>query len=357
MIRILHIFSSMGNGGVEHYVMERYRLIDRSCFQFDFLVTSEEKGYFEEEIIRLGGSVYHTTDFSRNPIKAFFQELDIVKQNKYAIVHRHTGNAVGYIDLIAAKLGGAKHLILHSHNNSAERLLIHYFTKTFFAIPCTRFACSDAAGKWLFGRKSFRVMKNAIDVSKFDFDPQKREEFRSRYELSDSFVVGHVGRFDYQKNHDYLIEIFAALKKEKTNAKLVCVGDGRLMPIIQEKIDSLGLRDDVIFTGIIDNVNEIINVFDVFCLPSKYEGFGIVLIEAQANGLCCIASDAVSRESNLSGNVSYLPTNGNLQDWVDHICHAPDSRDENASLRIRKAGFDLIDSVKELQEFYSSLLS
>ena len=120
MIRVLHVFNIMGNGGIEHFVMDRYRMIDRTKVQFDFLITSSEPGFFDKEINELGGKVYHTHSLTKNPLRTFLDIKNIVKANGYSIVHRHTGNAIGYFDLLAARCGGAKHLIIHSHNTNIK---------------------------------------------------------------------------------------------------------------------------------------------------------------------------------------------------------------------------------------------
>ena len=185
MIRVLHVFNIMGNGGIEHFVMDRYRMIDRTKVQFDFLITSSEPGFFDKEINELGGKVYHTHSITKNPLRTFLDIKNIVKANGYSIVHRHTGNAIGYFDLLAARCGGAKHLIIHSHNTNAERRIIHNFAKVFLSFNCIRFACSDAAGRWLFGNKDFRVIHNAIDVEKYCFSLESRKIFREKYNLND----------------------------------------------------------------------------------------------------------------------------------------------------------------------------
>lgn len=354
MIRVLQVFNRMGNGGIEHYIMDRYRLIDKSKIQFDFLITSPNKAFFDDEIAELGGKVYHTVSFANKPLRCVLQTINIVKDNHYSIVHRHSGNAIAYIDLLAAKMGGAKYLIMHSHNNNAEKLFIHRIAKKFLALECIRVACSDVAGNWMFDKKEYSIMNNAIDISKYQFSEYFRKIYREKYCITDDdFVVGHIGRLDYQKNHDFLLDIFKEIITVRPNAKLICVGDGHLMNICKEKAKSLGIDEKVIWTGSINNVNELINCFDVFCLPSKYEGFSITLIEAQVNGLRCYASkDNVTEASNISGNVRYVDLNNNAYEWAEAILNNFNTRDIHASERVMEAGFDLYQSVKELQDFY-----
>lgn len=356
MIRVLHVFNIMGNGGIEHFVMDRYRMIDRTKVQFDFLITSSEPGFFDKEINELGGKVYYTHSLTKKPLRTFLDIKNIVKANKYSIVHRHTGNAIGYFDLLAARCGGAKHLIIHSHNTNAERKVIHKFAKVFLSFNCIRFSCSDAAGRWLFGNKDFRVIPNAIDVEKYCFSLESRKKIREKYNLNDSLAVGHVGRIDYQKNHSFLIDIFYELQKIIPDSKLICVGDGHLRECILDKVNSLGLTEKVIFTGSINNVNEVMNAFDVFCLPSKYEGLSITLIEAQTNGLHCITSkDRVSSETDITGLLEYISLENNADEWAAAITKTDKVRDLSSAHRVIEAGYNLPDSVKFLQSFYEGL--
>ncbi|MGM9643632.1 MAG: glycosyltransferase family 1 protein [Eubacteriales bacterium] len=358
MIRVLHVFNIMGNGGIEHFVMDRYRMIDRTKVQFDFLITSPNPGYFDKEINELGGKVYHTHSLTKKPLRTFLDIKNIVKANGYSIIHRHTGNAIGYFDLRAARCGGAKHLIIHSHNTNAEKKIIHRLAKTFLSFNCVRFACSEAAGRWLFGNKDFQVIPNAIDVEKYCFSSEDREKIREKYGLNDSFVVGHVGRIDYQKNHSFLIDIFYELQKRIPDSKLVCVGDGNghLKKDITEKVNSLGLTEKVVFTGSINNVNEVMNAFDVFCLPSKYEGLSITLIEAQTNGLHCITSkDRVTTETDITGLLEFFSLEKDADEWAAAIIETDRSRDLSSAQRVIEAGYNLPDSVEFLQSFYEGL--
>lgn len=354
MVRVLHVFNMMSNGGIEHFVMDRYRLINREKIQFDFLITSEEDGYFDEEIKQLGGKVYHTCDMKHNLLGSFFQTAKIVKENHYSIVHRHTGNAVGYFDLWAAKLGGAKHLILHSHNNSAERIKIHNLFKKCFSLNCIRLACSEMAGKWLFGEKKFLLVRNAIDLSSFHYNSVWADEVRQKYQLGDSFVIGNIGRLDYQKNQSFLLDIFRSVLEMKADAKLVIVGGGHLYQSLKEKAESFGIEKNVIFTGQIDNVNEVINAFDVFCLPSCYEGFGITLIEAQSNGLRCFASEGrVPYESNITGNVHYVPLNENPKEWAEALLSVSGRSCEGQDKLLQQ--YEIKTQIPRLEAFYSRL--
>lgn len=356
MVRVLHVFHNMGNGGIEHFVMDFYRRIDREKIQFDFLTSVDEPGYFDEEIIALGGRLYRAFPFKKNPVKNYFDIARIVKDNGYDIVHRHTGSAFGYFDLRAARKGGAKNLIIHSHNPQAGNPLVHVVCSKLLQFDCIRFACSQEAGEFLFNGRDFTIIKNAIDCQKYSFDAQIRKKMRENLKLGDAFVVGHVGRFEEQKNHQKLIEIFYEIRKKNPNSTLVCVGDGSMIRerIIQAK--ELGIYESVRFLGSRDDVEDVIQTFDVFCFPSLYEGFSITLIEAQVNGLKCFASkERVPSASNITGNIEYVGLEEVAEKWADTILNSDYSRDLDACSAVREAGYDINQETMNIQEFYLGL--
>ena len=249
----------MANGGVEHFVMNFYRNIDRSEVQFDFLTSVESDGYFDEEIRALGGKLYRAYPLKKNPIRNYFDIAHIVQKNHYDIVHRHTGSAFGYFDLRAARHGGAKHLILHSHNPQAGKPILHSVFDMFLKFDCIKFACSREAGEFLFGTGAeFEVMNNAIDCDKFEFDSAIRAQVREELGIADSFVMGHIGRFEMQKNHEKLLEIFYEILQKRPNSCLVCVGVGSLMDNRKEQAKRMGIYDKVRFLGSRNDVKRII---------------------------------------------------------------------------------------------------
>ena len=357
VIRVLHIFHEMANGGVSSFVMNNYRQIDKTRIQFDFLTAVNEDGYFDNEIHSLGGRTFKVCPVEKNPIK-HYQEIErIVAENNYQIVHRHTGSAFGYFDLRAARKGGAKHLILHSHNPEAGNMFLHRVSKRILKIDCLKLACSNDSGIFLFGKnESFIVINNTIDCDRFKFDQSTREKVRKQLNISDDFVIGNIGRFEKQKNHEKLIGIFNEFHKHNPHSKLICVGEGFLLPQIKDLVHSLGVDDAVIYTGNIENVEEVIQSFDVFCFPSLYEGFGITLIEAQANGLKCYASkDKIPQEANITGNVSFIPLSKTNEEWAGIILNSDNSRDFSALDTIKEKGFDLSNGAKKLTNLYEKL--
>lgn len=359
MIRVLHIFHEMANGGVENFIMNYYRHIDRNKIQFDFLTSVEHSGYFDEEIKELGGRLFRAYPLNKNPMRNYLDIAHIVKENGYDIVHRHTGSAFGYLDLRAARLGGAKNLILHSHNNVARTPWLHKPCKMLLEIDCIKLACSKEAGVHLFGKDAdFQVINNAIDCTAFQFSQDIRYRLRRENGIpGDAFVVGHVGRFEYQKNHKKLMSVFASFRKIQGNAKLVCIGDGSLLEETKLYAAEIGIDQDVLFLGNRSDVPEWMNTFDAFCLPSHYEGFGITLVEAQANGLSCVTSKGVVPDAvNVSGNVHFLDLDTPDEQWATEIA-VMSGRDSSAVEQVIHAGFDISNEARSLQEFYEHILN
>lgn len=323
-IRVLHVLNGLGSGGTEAFIMNVYRAIDREKVQFDFLVRSTENSAHEEEVRRLGGNIYVTPEFPRHflknkkAVKKFFQQ----HANEYSAVHVHA-NALMYVEpLKAAKKAGVKTVIVHSHSNQAVNPLytiLHAVNKKRIGKWITHsFACSKAAGEWMFN-KSFTVVNNGINLKKFTFSQEKREEIRTALKIDDAFVIGHVGRFVPVKNHAFLLEIFEEVKKLRTGAKLLLVGDGELLKSVQESVKQKNLTDDVIFTGAVSNVQDYLQAMDVFLLPSKYEGAPVALIEGQASGLPCVVSENVPSDVALSDLVVSLSLETSPNEWAKSI--------------------------------------
>lgn len=358
MIRVLHIFHEMANGGIEHFVMDYYRHINRDEVQFDFLVSVEQKGAFDDEIKSLGGIVHHAYPVKKNSVKNYNDIARIVRENDYHIVHRHTGSAFGYFDLRAAKHGGADHLILHSHNNRAGNNMLHYFAKTFLSINCEHLACSEEAGRWLFGpNSSFMIINNAIDCDKFRFRPEVRNRIRQELQLEDKFVIGHVGRFEDQKNHLRMLKIFKAVLKRRPNSVLVLVGIGSLQDQCMQLAHNLGISDQVLFLGARADVPELMQAFDLFLLPSLYEGFPFVLVEAQASGLVCAASTNVPAECNVTGNVYFIDLEKADSEWADKVLEYSKLMTDRSKYaeKMKEQGYDINQNAMELCSYYESL--
>lgn len=325
MIRILHVVSIMDVGGMESYIMNMYRRIDRSNVQFDFLVHHARRGAFEDEIESLGGHVYHTTlmdDF--NLVKYLRALIQLFKVHpEYKIVHGHL-NSSAFFYLGVAKKFGVKYRILHCHCpgkiNTFKGNIKHVVSQLAPLNASIRLACSTEAGKYLFKRRSFEVIPNGVDAVHFRYNPDSRSDIRRRTGTEDQFVIGHVGRFYYEKNHEYILDVFKEIKAKIPNAALMLLGEGKLMGLCQEKAQKLGIAESVHFIGLVRDCAPYYHAMDVFMMPSLYEGLPLSGIEAQFASLPCLFSNTVSHEVKFSSDAHFLPIGSeNISLWVDAL--------------------------------------
>ncbi len=358
MIRILHIFHEISNGGTGHFVMNYYRHIDRSQIQFDFLTSVPGNGYFDEEILKLGGKLYHAYPLEKNPLRNYQDIARIVKENHYQIVHRHTGSAFGYWELRAAIHGGAEHIILHAHSTYIGKPVVHFVAKSILRIDCHCYACSYNAGRFLFGeKKKFEIIPNAIDTQNFAFRHDIRQRIRQELGISNRLVIGHIGRFQESKNHKKLLSVFTEVYRRQQESVLVCVGQGETMEDIKTLAKRLGIEKSIIFLGQRNDVGQLLSAFDLFLFPSLYEGLGIALIEAQVNGLkCFVSKEAISPEVNITGNLTFISLEASNSEWADSILKADLTRDFLAQKRVEEAGYDINVEAEKLVLRYQKML-
>lgn len=353
--RVLQVVTHMERGGLETMLMNYYRQIDRSRVQFDFLTHREGEKAYDAEIRALGGRIYHVPPVNplhpgyQRALNAFFAE-----HPEYRVVHSHL-DCMSADVLRAAKKHGVPVRIGHSHSSSQDK-----DAKYFIKLLCKRgipaqatqlFACAEEAGKWMFGGAAFHVLPNAIDALAYRFDDAVRQEVRRELGLEGALVLGHVGRFSEPKNHPFLIELFAAAAKKEPRARLVLVGDGEGRAAIEEKVRQLSLGDKVLFLGVRGDVNRLLQAMDVFVFPSLYEGLPVSLVEAQAAGLPCVISAAVSPESILTDLVQQLPLDS-AEAWAGQVLCAAQRERKDTYDAICAAGFDIAGNAKWLEEFY-----
>lgn len=363
-IRILHIAPKMlSGGGIENTIMNYYRSIDRSQIQFDFLVHSNDETDFDREITRLGGRIYRATHYHDNLLKNIVETFRILNKNKeYKIIHIHTSSGIKLLDGLIARICGKKHVIFHSHSCFPKKKLVYKLTTPIFRFIGTDFlACSNQAGKFFFGNNitknnRFKVIKNAIDLDKYIFDINKREKVRKELGIDGKFVIGHTGRFTSEKNHKFILEIFKEVLKINDNAVLILIGEGILKVNIKELAKTLEIEDKIIFTGVREDVNELLQAMDIFLFPSEYEGLGMALIEAQASGLICITSENVLRETNLTGNVKYLDLKKSCKDWAMEILYYEKNLKRiDEYQQINDSGYNLKTESRILENYYLNL--
>lgn len=364
-IRILYVNGGpLNRGGIESYMMNYYRNFDRSKVQIDFVSIGMKKAAYDEEIERLGGRIYYIPKKSTNYIKYKIELRKIFKMNDYKIVHTHM-DAMGVTVLKEAEKCNVPIRIAHSHNtqhltSNFLKLRINEFARKNINKYATHmFACSEKAGRWLFGDECFengevKLINNAIEVNKFLYDNIKRKELRNKFNISNNdIVIGHVGRFHEQKNHKFLISVFKKLIDIDDSYKLILIGDGHLKFDIKEMVKEFNIEKNVIFISSCDNVNEFYNIFDIFILPSLFEGLGIVAIEAQVNGLPCILSDTIPSEVKISNNIKFVSLN-NEEMWINSIKSCDiENRDRCMNYElITYSGYDIKIEAKKLEKIY-----
>ncbi len=374
MINILYALNgTFHKGGTEAVVLSYYNNIDRSKYHIDFLLHGHEEDCINNEthnyLLSCGSKIFYVTPRGENYIKNKREIAKIFKENKYVIVHSHM-DAAGYFLLKEAKKAGVPLCISHSHNTANKRKksrnpkdliykAIHGMAiKRLPKVTDIRIACSSEAGKWLFNGSKFIVLNNAVDIDKYAYDLSKRKEVRQELGFNDELIIGHVGRFALQKNHEYLIDIFTDLLHRHTDAKLVLVGTGELLNRIKQKVSSLGIEKSVLFLGVRNDVSELMQAFDIFLLPSLHEGLPVAGVEAQAAGLPCVISSSVSPEVKLSDNIRLVSLDSSTSEWcdaVDELYNARVNRELGADI-VRKAGFDIKDVIIKLMNIYEDKL-
>lgn len=362
-VRVLQIIGIVCGGGVEAVIMNYYRHIDRSKIQFDFVVDGYEKTILDDEIKSLGGKVYHVEPYKKNIFRYMNQIYHIVRDNHYDIVHSNM-NTLSVFSLFPAWLAGAHQRILHNHSTAVRSEGMRSVMKTILRPLAPLFAnryaaCSRLAGDWMYGKKMMAsgivtVINNAVDLDEYAFSQELRKKYRRELNIpADAFVVGHVGRFMYQKNHAFLIDVFREVVRQNPKAILMLIGDGELRHEIEQKVASYNLIDKVRFLGLRKDVKKLYNCMDVFVLPSWYEGLPVVSVEAQSNGLPSVLSDCITKESLLTASASFFSLNSGATEWAIYILNMPNERNGNASEELRKAGFDIKERAAFLEKWYT----
>lgn len=365
-VRVLNVLGTTNLGGAESRVMELYRALDRDKVQFDFLVHTGKEGQYSEEIRRLGGRIYSVPRFRllnllsyKKALRKFFRE-----HHEFAAVHGHMTSTAS-IYLPVAKKAGIPVTIAHARSAGvspgpkglATRML--RYPLKYRADYC--FTCSAEAAEAVYGRKwvekgNVWTIPNAIDPQRFVFDAAVRAQVREELGLKDQFVIGHVGRFGFMKNHTFLVDIFAELCKMRDDAVLVLIGKGELEGQIREKAGSMGLSDKVFFLGNRFDVERYYQAFDYFVFPSTFEGLPGSVVEAQASGLCCLVSDKVTREAALTGLVTYKSIGEPAANWAGEIMRNAKAALERKDMRaaIAAKGFDVRGQAAAMEAFYIS---
>lgn len=370
---VLQVIGPMVVGGRESFLMNTYRNIDRNIIQFDFLniYANHTTNHYDHEIRFLGGDISQL-DITKNLDKKYiglipysyrrtyslFNKLrKYIRKNDYKVIHIQSANLMTFAMVLAAKFAGAEKIIIHAHSSEHifENRLVDKI-KQFIMINCAtkRYACSHDAGIAAFGKGvDFEVLHNGIPCNEYIYNEKNRIMIREELNLTGKLVLGHISRFDLVKNHVFLIQVFARIIAETPDSVLLLVGDGEERSTIEEEILRLGLKEHVILTGMRSDTNRLLCAMDMLLLPSFHEGLPLVLIEAQATGLTCIASTGVPKESNLSGLVHFLPLEDGPASWAKYILDLNLSHERTQyNTKIVNAEYDASSTAKKLEDYY-----
>lgn len=371
-VRVLHVVGRMDRGGIETMIMNVYRHIDRERIQFDFLAHyGKPDADYNEEIRALGGRIYEMPRIKsttktyynkffeyRRALKDFFTE-----HQEYNIIHGHMTNTASIYMPIAKKYGNVGCCIAHSHSEHSAGgltgMLSDILSKGITRYATDWFACSYTAAKWFYSKKDVdegkvKIVTNGIDTQKFAYSPEVRERKRAELGLQDNFVIGNVARFFPPKNQNFLVSAMPCILEHMPEAVICFVGDGRDMPEAINLAKELGVYDKIRFLGLRSDVNELMQAFDVFAMPSFFEGLPLVGVEAQSAGLPCVFSDGITKEADLTGNVYYLPLADGEEKWARKIVSLKDFDRRDMSAKVTAAGYDIQTTTDFLTEFYLS---
>ena len=365
-VRIAHVIGKMCNGGVEAVVMNYYRNIDRAKIQYDFIFDYDSSDpILLGEIEALGGGFIIVPPY-QNILENQRVLCKFFRRNNYPLVYSHL-NTLSVFPLFAAWRMGVKIRVAHNHSTAGKgefkRNMMKYALRPFAKIfPTHLCACSEYAGRWLFGDKAVdsgrvRIWNNAIETERFAYNETVRNEMRQSLKLTDKFVVGHAGRFATQKNHSFLIEIFAEIHKRREDSVLLLAGDGPLMESVKEKVSQMGLNDCVIFLGSVQGMERYYQAMDIFILPSLYEGLPVVGSEVQVSGLPFLCADTVTPETKFCDNLRFMSLNKSAGEWADEALKISDGHiRRDMSIYAREAGFDVKTQGARMSEWYCQLL-
>ncbi len=356
MIKVLMIgLGKMDQGGTESYLMSVFRNTDHNSIQMDFLVHRPEEGCYEEEIKKAGGKIIKLPRLREHPWRYCYRLFRVIRDGRYNIVHRHSTASVMWIDLLIAMTAGVRVRIAHSHNTDWEKHFIHYMGIPILNLLATdRFACSKEAGRWMFGRAKFHIMKNGINTRRFAFNQDSRIRYRELLNIGHKTAVLNVGRLVPEKNQKWIIDLASAMKSDP-DIEFFIVGDGPLREELNLTIHKKGLSNKVHLLGQREDTACIMMACDMLILPSVFEGMGIVLIEAQCTGLPCIVSDALPREAD-AGKCIFLKLD--LMKWKQMILKmAGNVNDRSDSYQSAvRAGFEEKTTAKRVLEYYKRCL-
>lgn len=355
-IKIAYIAKNMLVNGISTVILNYCQNLDKNKFKITIFAGAPIEKQYIEELNKIGVEIKETPIKKKNPIGYYLFLINALKSKDYDIVHIHGNSSTMTPELFIAYAKGIKVRIAHSHNSTCDNKKIHRLLKPLFNRLYTHgFACSNIAGDWMFDKKDYTVIPNGFDTQKYVFDDKTRLKIRNNMKLEDKMVIGHVGRFNDQKNHPFLLDVFEKVACKNEKAVLLLIGTGPNFKKINEMIQHHKYKNRIICFGVSENVSELYNAMDVFVLPSKHEGLGIVLLEAQINGLNCVASDVIPGEVKLDNNsIKMLSLEDSVDIWAKAILEqSPRDRKEFYNSNINNIQkYDIKNNIIDLGNKY-----
>ena len=363
-LRVLQVGMTRNLGGIETYLIEQYRHLDKSKIDYDFVnITGEYSICYEDEILASGSKIFKVVSRHKNPLLHYWQWFNILLQNKgvYDVIVLNTNSLEYVFPLVLGKVFGIPVRVIHSHNSGfenkqglARRLLVGMNKKLLAWSANLRFACSQFAGQWMFKDNPYHVIYNAIDIHKYDADLIVREETRNALGLHTELTVLHVGRFSYQKNHSFLLDIFKEVHRIQPDSVLLLVGDtteeSEFLTEVKRKIKAYGLENVVRLLGRRDDVNKIMQAADVLVMPSFFEGLTVVGIEAQASDLPLLLSDTVTKELGLLPSTQFISLEAGPTAWAEAIVNSKQHNRQSRYEELKAAGYDIGNETERVEK-------
>ncbi len=356
-IRVAVVMGNFTSGGIKSVILNYYKHIDKEKFQFDLLIYEDSFDSDYSEFESLGARIFKVSTI-KNPIKHVYDCYKIFKEEKFKIVHGYL-NTLNVFPMLAAQLAGVPVRIaenLSTGHDGENKTKVKNILKKFALFSPTHIAANSVyAAEWLYGKENLSkctIFRNALDLDKYKFDEKLRNETRQKLGIEDNFVIGHIGRFEYQKNHDFLVDVFNEVYKKNNKAMLLLVGYGSLKEKIFEKINRLSLSDVVVDLGKTEDIIPLYNAMDCFVMPSYYEGLPVVGIEAQANSLPCVFSTEITEEVAVTKNVVFISLNDKVYKWVLAIISLQNISRSDVSSYLISNGYDVFNETKKLEKYY-----
>lgn len=363
-LRVLQVGMTRNLGGIETYLIEQFRHLDKSKIDYDFVnITGEYSICYEDEILASGSKIFKVVSRHKNPLLHYWQWFNILLQNKgvYDVIVLNTNSLEYVFPLVLGKIFGIPVRVIHSHNSGfenkqglARRLLVGMNKKLLAWSANLRFACSQFAGQWMFKDNPYHVIYNAIDIHKYDADLLVREETRNALGLHTELTLLHVGRFSYQKNHSFLLDIFKEVHRIQPDSVLLLVGDtteeSEFLTEVKRKIKAYGLENVVRLLGRRDDVNKIMQAADVLVMPSFFEGLTVVGIEAQASDLPLLLSDTVTKELGLLPSTQFISLEAGSTAWAEAIVNSKQHNRQSRYEELKAAGYDIGNETERVEK-------